>query len=79
MIEKDALHAAFLEWSKRNDMLPMDKAHFCEAVIAAGNGRIRPSKPVVGDRQVPHLVGIRLRFTNRPEVDDADWEPDLPF
>jgi putative DNA primase/helicase len=60
LIAKDTLYNRYCDWAERNEVQPEDKAHFGEAIIEAGRGRIKATKPREDGRQVPHYAGIRL-------------------
>jgi phage/plasmid-associated DNA primase len=73
-VRKDTLYQKYVEWQKQNDQPIVDKAHFAEALIAAGDGRIKPSKRAIepGGYRVPHFVGIQLQANGAANDDRLD-------
>jgi putative DNA primase/helicase len=59
-VRKASVYGAYKEWTKRNDVRALDNAHFAEALLSAGNGKITTSKPLRNGAQVPHFVGLKL-------------------
>ena len=67
-VPKADLFGVYVSWSKNNEIPPMTKEKFCEALYAATDGRVRSGKPREADgKQVPSFIGIRLR---RPDEED---------
>jgi P4 family phage/plasmid primase-like protien len=75
-VVKDVLYEKYQVWARINGLVPWEKSRWGNALLAAGDGRIRATKvaPTPGARRVPHYSGIRTRRT-----EDGDSYDGLPI